>query len=171
VAKVALAEKNALSVSSQRRLTPKTDTTASIGPFPTQDRVPTEMALAYAAAQAPAARAAATVTTRGTASIASKSIEAIAPSRLARAAERLDDPWLRGLVLAPSVQTSLVVTSVGDPDFASLTQFMKKPASLVLMTFSSDPYLGMTDGQFSGSAVVFPTTVTFAGPKRTASLQ
>ena len=170
-AKIALAETNALSVSSQRRMAPKPDTTASIGPFPTQDRVPTEMALAYAAAQASTGRAAATVTTRGAASIASKPVEAIAPSRLTRAAERLDDPWLRGLVLAPSVQTSLVVTPVGDPDFAGLTQFMKKPASLVLMTFSSDPYLGMSDGQFSGSAVVFPATVTFAAPKRTASLQ
>jgi uncharacterized protein YcbK (DUF882 family) len=169
-AKIALAETNALSVSSQRRMTPK-DTTASIGPFPAQDRVPTDMALAYAAAQATVGARAATVTTRGSSSIASKPIEAIAQSRLTQAAERLDDPWLRGLVLAPSVQNSLVVTPVGEPDFAGLTQFMKKPVSLVMMTFSSDPYLGMTDGQFSGSAVVFPATVTFAAPKRTASLQ
>ena len=86
------------------------------------------------------------------------------PSRLTPAAERLDDPWLRGLVLATSVQNSLVVTQVGDPDFAGLTQFMRKPGSSVLMTFSSDPHLGMTDGQFTGSAVVFPTTVTFGAP-------
>ena len=85
--------------------------------------------------------------------------------------ERLDDPWLRGLVLATSVQNSLVVTQVGDPDFAGLTQFMRKPGSSVLMTFSSDPHLGMTDGQFTGSAVVFPTTVTFGASRRTASLQ
>ena len=39
------------------------------------------------------------------------------------------------------------------------------------MTFSSDPHLGMTDEQFTGSAVVFPTTVTFGAPRRTASLQ
>ena len=38
---------------------------------------------------------------------------------------------------------------------------MKKPGSAVLMTFSNDPHLGMTDGQFTGSAVVFPATVTF----------
>ncbi len=90
---------------------------------------------------------------------------------MTQAAERLDDPWLRGLVLAASVQDSLVVTQVGEPDFASLAQFMKKPASAVLMTFSSDPHLGMTDGQFSGSAVVFPATVTFGAARRTASLQ
>ena len=75
----------------------------------------------------------------------------VAQSRLTPAAERLDDPWLRGLVLAPSVQNSLVVTQVGDPDFAGLAQFMKKPGSSVLMTFSSDPHLGMTDEQFTGS--------------------
>ena len=136
------------------------------------------MALAYAAAQAdakpagrPADRAPALVTSKGATSTASKASEAIAQSRLTPAAERLDDPWLRGLVLAPNVQNSLVVTQVGDPDFAGLTQFMKKPASAVLMTFSSDPHLGMTDGQFTGSAVVFPTTVTFGAPRRTASLQ
>ncbi len=55
--------------------------------------------------------------------------------------------------------------------FRRLAQFMKKPGSAVLMTFSSDPHLGMTDDQFSGSAVVFPTTVTFGAVRRTASLQ
>ena len=63
------------------------------------------------------------------------------------------------------------MTQVGDPDFASLTQFMTKPASSVLMTFSNDPHLGMTAEQFTGSAVVFPATVTFANSRRTASLQ
>jgi uncharacterized protein YcbK (DUF882 family) len=182
VSKTPLAETNALSVSSARRNSAASagrDTTASIGPFPTQDRVPTDVALAYAA-QAEglsrpsgklADRAPAVVTNRGSASIANKPSEAIAESRLTQAAERLDDPWLRGLVLAASVQDSLVVTQVGEPDFASLAQFMKKPASVVLMTFSSDPHLGMTEGQFSGSAVVFPATVTFGAARRTASLQ
>jgi uncharacterized protein YcbK (DUF882 family) len=174
-AKIALAETNALSVSSARRMTPRPDVTASIGPFPTHDRVPADMALAYAAQANTAGRGAAppaaVVTSRGSASIANKPSETIAQSRLTQAGERLDDPWLRGLVLAPSVQNSLVVTQVGDPDLVSLAQFMRKPASSVLMTFSDDPYLGMTDGRFSGSAVVFPATVTFATSRRTASLQ
>ena len=170
------AETNALSVSSARRIEPASpgrDVTASIGPFPNYDRVPADVALAYAAQTAgrTAERASAMVTSKGTTSTASKPSEAIAPSRLTPAAERLDDPWLRGLVLATSVQNSLVVTQVGDPDFAGLTQFMRKPGSSVLMTFSSDPHLGMTDGQFTGSAVVFPTTVTFGASRRTASLQ
>jgi uncharacterized protein YcbK (DUF882 family) len=177
-----LAETNALNVSSTRRIQPASanrDTTASIGPFPARDRVPADLALAYAAqavggSRAPvktADRAPAVVTTRGSASIASKPPETIAQSRMMQADERLDDPWLRGLVLAVSVQDSLVVTQVGDPDFASLTQFMTKPASSVLMTFSADPHLGMTAEQFTGSAVVFPATVTFAASRRTASLQ
>jgi hypothetical protein len=41
----------------------------------------------------------------------------------------------------------------------------------VLITFSNDPHLGMTDGQFSGSAIVFPATVTFGTSRRAASLQ
>jgi hypothetical protein len=69
------------------------------------------------------------------------------------------------------VQDSLVVTQVGEPDLIGLVQFMKKPASSVLMTFSNDPHLGMTDAQFTGSAVVFPATVTFTTPRRTAGLQ
>ena len=170
------AETNALSVSSARRIQTAPEgreVTASIGPFPNHDRVPADVALAYAAQTAgrSAERASAMVTSKGTTSTAGKPSEAIAPSRLTPAAERLDDPWLRGLVLATSVQNSLVVTQVGDPDFAGLTQFMKKPGSAVLMTFSSDPHLGMTDGQFTGSAVVFPTTVTFGASRRTASLQ
>jgi uncharacterized protein YcbK (DUF882 family) len=180
--KALVAETNALSVSSARRIqttSPSRETTASIGPFPTQDRVPTEVALAYAA-QADGGlrtlakltdRAPAIVTNKGTASIANKPADIVTSSILSRTGERLDDPWLRGLVLAPSVQDSLVVTQVGDPDLAGLAQFMKKPGSSVLMTFSHDPHLGMTDSQFAGAAVVFPATVTFGPSRRTASLQ
>jgi hypothetical protein len=39
------------------------------------------------------------------------------------------------------------------------------------MTFSNDPYLGMNAEHFTGSAVVFPSTVTFGPARRTASLQ
>ena len=59
-AKTPIAETNALSVSSARRMQTAVgrsrDITASIGPFPTQDRVPTDVALAYAA-QADGSRA------------------------------------------------------------------------------------------------------------------
>jgi hypothetical protein len=38
-----------------------------------------------------------------------------------------------------------------------------------MMTFSEDPHLGMSTAKFSGSAVVFVSTVTFY--QRTASVQ
>jgi hypothetical protein len=167
---------NALSVSSARRLPVRNEATASIGPFPTHDRVPADVALAYAAQNdgsnlTPApGTAAAVIKARGLTSVANKP-SVVANNRSKAVEERLDDPWLRGLVLAQNVQNSLVVTQVGEPDFTSFTQFMIKPASSLVMTFSSDPYFGMTTEQFTGSAVVFPTTMTFSTPRHTASLQ
>jgi hypothetical protein len=38
-----------------------------------------------------------------------------------------------------------------------------------MMTFTGDPHLGMTHDEFSGSAVVFPATVTFG--MKTAALR
>jgi hypothetical protein len=152
---------------------------ASAGPFAVdQDRVPTEIALAYASDK-PAMvklfdRPATVVTTTGSGSVARKPDEgAVTTHRAAvKPTDRLDDPWLRGLVLTGSVQRSLVVTRVGDPDFTALAQFMQKPGSAVMMTFSSDPHLGMSTDHFAGSAVVFPATVTFGpGPRHTAFLQ
>ena len=150
------------------------EATATIGPFTGPDRVPPELALAYAAQAETTGRnltdrASAQLSTKGTASIARKPADSIADSRT-HTAERLDDPWLRGLMLAESAQDSLVVTQVGDPDFSGLVDFMRKPAASVLMTFSRDPYLGMSNDQFSGSAVVFMSTVTF-GSGRTAALR
>jgi uncharacterized protein YcbK (DUF882 family) len=168
---------NALNVSSARRLLTSRDPSTGNGPFPVQapsrDRVPPGAALAYAAdndAQQGSARVAgAMVTQKGQNAVGNKP-STVAKSRAKPATERLDDPWLRGLVLAASLQNSLVVTQVGDPDFTALTQFMIKPGSSVLMTFSVDPYLGMNAEQFTGSSVVFPTTITF-GSRQTASLQ
>jgi uncharacterized protein YcbK (DUF882 family) len=168
---------NALNVSSARRVLANRDPGVGTSPFPAQaprqDRVPPDAALAYAAdndaQQAPTRLAAAMPLQRGQSSVANKP-STVAKSRANPAAERLDDPWLRGLVLAASLQNSLVVTQVGDPDFTALTQFMTKPGSSVLMTFSVDPYLGMNAEQFTGSSVVFPTTITF-GSRQTASLQ
>jgi hypothetical protein len=152
------------------------ETTASAGPFARPDRVPAELALAYAV-QADANLAArptprptsisAIVTRKPGGTVAVKPSETIARSR---AADPLDDPWMRVLTLVASVQNSMTVTRVGDPDYTRLVEYMQKPKSAVLMTFSHDPHLGMTDKAFSGSAVVFQATVTF-GDQRTAALQ
>ena len=98
----------------------------------------------------------AVVTSKDGASIAQKPVDNLARSRVARTDEKFDDPWMRGLMLTPSVQNSLVVTQVGDTDVTSLAQHMQKPASAVMMTFSADPNLGTNTDTFSGSAVVFP---------------
>jgi hypothetical protein len=64
----------------------------------------------------------------------------------------------------------MTITQFGDPDYARLVDFMQKPRSAVLMSFSQDPHLGMTDKAFTGSAVVFQATVNFEAA-RTAALK
>jgi uncharacterized protein YcbK (DUF882 family) len=149
------------------------DVTATVGPFNGPDRVPPELALAYAAqaettGRGVADRTLAAPSARGTTTVSRRSSD-FSSSRMLPA-DHLDDPWLRGLMLTASVQDSLMVTPVGDPNFTTLVDFMRKPGSSVLMTFSHDPHLGMTNDRFSGSAVVFMSTVTF-GSGRTAALR
>jgi len=81
---------------------------------------------------------------------------------------RQDDPWLRAVVLSPSVHRFLTTMALGAREFRSLAALMVKPASSVMMTFSADPQTGLTHDRFSGSAVVFVPTVTY--PTRTAAL-
>jgi uncharacterized protein YcbK (DUF882 family) len=181
------------SVSSARRVAGRqtasadADFTASISPFDRNDRVAPDIALAYAAeverrpgfastAAAPPVGSVphaptAVVTQHGAASVAIKpaAAETAAAIRPVKAGERLNDPWLRGLVIAPSLQNSMVTTTFGVPDFRTLSAFMQKPAKAVMMTFSGDPHLGMSYDAFSGSAVVFQATVTFG--MKTAALQ
>jgi uncharacterized protein YcbK (DUF882 family) len=80
-----------------------------------------------------------------------------------------DSPWLRAIVLSPSVHSFLTMLALGAHDVTTLTALMVKPTSSVVMTFSTDPNPSLTD-HFSGHAVVFLTTVTYP-PTHTASLQ
>jgi hypothetical protein len=80
-----------------------------------------------------------------------------------------DSPWLRAVVLTPSVQASMNTTLFGQPDFRGLKPMLHTPSSMVVMTFSGDPNFGMRHQQFTGSAVSFPATTTFRN--RTASLR
>jgi uncharacterized protein YcbK (DUF882 family) len=146
-------------------------------------RIPAEVALAYAAqtdgsglmsrpaqiARPTGSATAAIVTRKANASVAIKPAETVPSSRLAKAGDRLNDPWLRGLMLTDSVQRSMIVTRFGDPDFTGLVRYMQKPDTAVAMTFSRDPHLGMSAEAFTGSAVVFQATVTFV-ERRTAAL-
>jgi hypothetical protein len=84
--------------------------------------------------------------------------------------QRLDSPWLRAVILSPSVHHFLTTLALGARDLTSLAALMVKPSSSVLMTFSTDPTMGLPHDHFSrGTAIVFLPTVTY--PTRTASLQ
>jgi uncharacterized protein YcbK (DUF882 family) len=82
--------------------------------------------------------------------------------------KRLNDPWLRAVVLSPSVRRFLTAATLGVRDFRTLAALIEKPASSVMMTFAAEPNPSLDHDHFSGSAIVFVPTVTY--PTRTASL-
>ena len=155
------------------------------------DRVPSDLALAYAA-QASAAppatpvtrsltagptlpRNAATIEQPSATTVARKDVAVASAPVLSTAATLksgtpLEDPWLRALMLAPDLQNYMTATLIGEPtDPRQLQPLMMKPDAVVVMTFCDDPHFGITTERFSGNAVVFVSTVTF--DKRTAALR
>jgi hypothetical protein len=83
-----------------------------------------------------------------------------------------DSPWLRAAMLTPSVHGYLTATRMGALDPRAMQELLHKPGQTVLMSFSADPHLGMVAEHFSGSAVVFLATATFARtPQTTAALR
>jgi hypothetical protein len=169
-------ETTGVNISGARR-TASADITASIGPFDRNDRVAPDLALSYAAQADSTATPDGTAALRGAmvmhqgraSSVAVKPSADVPATRAVKADEKLNDPWVRGLVIAPSVQTSMVTTTFGVPDFRSLSPFIRKPAASIVMTFNHDPNLGMSYEEFTGSAVVFQSTMTFG--MKTAQLK
>jgi hypothetical protein len=102
---------------------------------------------------------------------ATAAVASAAPAlpRPAMSAGQIDDPWLRAVVMTPSVSGELTATVIGPLDMRMLAPLMQRPNDAIAMTFSDDPHHGMRADRFSGSAVVFVSTTTFAG--RTASLR
>ena len=84
-------------------------------------------------------------------------------------ADRLSDPWMRAMVVSPSAMSFMSTSLMGTPNYRSLGAYLQKPKASVMMTFSDDPYLGMSVNNFSGSAVVFVSTVTYT--MQTAALR
>jgi len=153
------------------------DVTASVSAWtndPAQnDRVPRDVALAYAAqhADAPAAATPAKAAPMGSlrpdnATVAAKKPAANSPA--AKIVQRNADPWLRSVVMTPSVHYSLSVTVLGSPDYRTLRPLMHKPRTTVAMVFSNDPQLGITSARFSGPAISFLPTISHV--TRTAGL-
>ena len=86
-----------------------------------------------------------------------------------KAGTHLENPWLRAIVLSPSVHRFLTTVALGERDFRSLAALMVKPKNAVMMTFAAEPNPGLAHDHFSGAAIVFVSTVAY--PTRTASLQ
>ena len=166
--------------------------TGAVGPLPvaSDDRIPPQLALAYAEqpnspshAIAAAARAAVdkagavigesetTLAVKGVNDQPKTSVQMAIQLAVAavKVSERLDNPWLRAIILSPSVHRFLSTLAFGAHDVTYLARLMVKPSSSVMMTFSADPNLGLSQDHFSGSAIVFLSTITY--PTRTASLQ
>jgi hypothetical protein len=74
---------------------------------------------------------------------------------------RYDDPWLRAIIIAPRLYGSMTATLCGSPDFTALRILMDKPTIAVVMSFSGEPYPGITTTGFSGEAVVPMNTYVF----------
>jgi uncharacterized protein YcbK (DUF882 family) len=95
---------------------------------------------------------------------------AVKPPAMAVAGQRYDSPWLRAAMLTPSVRGFLTATRLAKINPAWLSPLLDKPPHALMMTFSADPHLGMVTDRFSGHAVVFLATATFA-TQATASLR
>ena len=103
--------------------------------------------------------------------IASTILSASASSVIAlKAGVRLENPWLRAVLVAPSVHRFLTTLALGAHDLRTLAALMVKPRSAVMMTFAADPNPGLDHEHFSGPAVVFVSTVSYP-TARTAILQ
>jgi hypothetical protein len=135
------------------------------------DRVPTDLALAYAAnaipdSPRPAGLAPAMPAARlAPAPEATSQIARIPP----RAGQRFNDPWLRGITLATSVHYDMNVSVYGKLDVRQVRMMMIKPVSSLAMGFGGDVYEGMQTLRFAGAAVTFLPTVEFG--QRQASLR
>jgi uncharacterized protein YcbK (DUF882 family) len=84
-------------------------------------------------------------------------------------AARGNDIWLRMLMLAPNMSTSMSVTMMGDSDMTQMRTFFVKPQATIAMSFSNDPTPGLATDHFSGSAVTRIETTSFT--LRTALLK
>jgi hypothetical protein len=67
---------------------------------------------------------------------------------IARAGMRYDDPWLRAMIITPSLTDAMTATPYGTPDLTELRNLMRKPNWSLMLSFNEDPYLGMTSDRF-----------------------
>jgi uncharacterized protein YcbK (DUF882 family) len=83
-------------------------------------------------------------------------LNAAATSGAIRTATRLaaakgNGLWLRVVMLTPSASHSMFTTVLGDTDMTLMRAYFVKPQSVVAMSFSDDPQMGLVSDRFTGS--------------------
>jgi uncharacterized protein YcbK (DUF882 family) len=157
--------------------------TGSIGPFAVPpgygEGKPREATLAYAAPAEPEAQQRAKAGTvaiprqaavAANTTIASKA-RANAPTEVQSAPampqlrewqlSRLEGPWIRALIMTPSVAQFMNTTLYGIQDYRSLQPLLMTPTETVLMAFAIDANPGLSHTRFEGRAIEFLATATF----------
>jgi hypothetical protein len=85
------------------------------------------------------------------------------------AAGKVNELWMRVVMLAPSASSAMSTTVLGDADLTLMRSYFVKPQVAVAMTFSDDPMMGMSIDRFTGSATAKLATQSFV--VRTAALR
>ena len=165
-------------------------TTGSIGPWARE--MPGEVATAFASAAEPkadprparsapvglvtsnaiprsAAAAAGTTVALKSAPHRPSEIQTALPASLPVTGRAADEPWLRAIIATPSVQAYMTITLMGTADMRMLQPLLRRPSSVLMMTFSDDPHAGMSHRRFEGPAIVFLASVMPSS--RTAALR
>ncbi|MET0867569.1 MAG: DUF882 domain-containing protein, partial [Pseudorhodoplanes sp.] len=157
--------------------------TGSIGPFAAPagygDGKPREATLAYAnpavepdasrakpgAAPIPRQAAVSANTTIASKARANAPTEVISAPALSDLREwqlaRLEGPWVRALILTPSVAQFMSTTLYGIQDYRGLRPLLATPTEIVLMSFASEPNPGLSHARFEGRAIEFLATATY----------
>jgi uncharacterized protein YcbK (DUF882 family) len=92
----------------------------------------------------------------------------VVPTSTRIAAAKGTDIWLRAMILAPNLSTSMSATVLGDTDMTLMSSYFVKPQAAIVMSFTDDPQMGLLCDQFTGSATATLVTTSFV--LRTASL-
>ena len=85
------------------------------------------------------------------------------------AAGKVNELWMRVVMLAPSASSAMSTTVLGDTDMTLMRSYFVKPQMAVAMSFSDDPMMGMSIDRFTGSATAKLATQSFV--VRTAALR
>jgi len=74
---------------------------------------------------------------------------------------RLEGPWVRALILTPSVARFMNTTLYGIQDYRGLRPLLATPTETILMGFGSEAHPGLSFARFEGRAIEFLATATF----------